>query len=87
MRHGRQVLIEGRTLHGVLGIARMTLVERSVHPRSWEIFTPASMLMRSLFSRAAFIPGSLRIDAASCGLQLRDRDQERTCTEMGDFLR
>lgn len=60
-----------RTLHGVFGIARTTFVEGRTIPWSWRIVTPARMLMRSLPSRASFIPGSLRIVLAIWGLQLQ----------------
>lgn len=45
-----------RTLHGVLGIARTTFVVGETHAVSWEIFTPARMLMSNLPSRACCIP-------------------------------
>lgn len=59
-----------RTLHGVLGIARTTLVDAPTMACSWAMVTPARMLMSSLPSRASFIPGSLRIVLASWGLHL-----------------
>lgn len=45
-----------RTLHGVLGIARTTLVVGGTHPVSWCIVTPAKMLMSNLPARASCIP-------------------------------
>lgn len=71
---------DGRTLQGVLGIARTTLVDGRTIASSCAIVTPARMLMRSLPSRASFIPVSLRIIFANWGLQLRGRARPRSIT-------
>lgn len=59
------------TLHGVLGMARTTLVEGKTQPVSWRMVTPARMLIRSFPSSASTIPSSLKILCASWGLQLK----------------
>ena len=59
-----------RTRHGVLGIARMTVVSGRTHSESCAMVTPARMLMSNFPARASLTPFSLRMRCATCGLQL-----------------
>ena len=57
-------------------MARTTVVDRSTHPVSCEIVTPARILMSSFPLKASTIPGSFSIECAICGLQLMKHNQK-----------
>ena len=67
---GVTTVIPSRILHGVLGIARTTVVLSGTHERSWASVTPAQMEMTSLPSRAEAMPSSERMERATWGFEL-----------------
>ena len=71
-------LREGRTRHGVLGIARMTVVLGRTQLESCAMVTPARMLISNFPASASLTPLSLRMRCATCGLQLKCSQLQRS---------
>jgi len=63
-------VMPSRMRHATLGIARAKVVLGRIQAESCAMVTPERMLMSNLPAKASFIPLSLRMVYAPCGLQL-----------------
>lgn len=70
-----------RTRQGVLGMALTTFVVGGTHAVSWEMVTPARILISSFPSSASHIPSWPRMICACWGLQLAGDASVEIATE------